>query len=81
MNGKAPERKNLHAIPKDFRLLPKSDQETIVRQIAQARLQMPEEAEPKLDSAEKELFLKEWDLKEGQLTDQQILMAIKTGQL
>lgn len=42
---------------------------------------MQEGAEPTLDPADKGLFLKEWDLKEGQLTDQQILMAIKTGQL
>ena len=42
---------------------------------------MQEGPEPTLDPADKELFLKEWDLKEGQLTDQQILMAIKTGQL
>ena len=36
MNGKAPARKNLHAIPKDFRLLPEADQEAVIRQIAQA---------------------------------------------
>ena len=34
-----------------------------------------------LNPKDKEMFLKEWDLKEGQLTDQQILMAIKNGQL
>lgn len=34
-----------------------------------------------LNPKDKELFLKEWDLREGQLTDQQILMAIKNGHL
>ena len=34
-----------------------------------------------LDPADKELFLEEWDLKDGDLTDEQILMAIKTGHL
>ena len=34
-----------------------------------------------LDPIDKELFLEEWDLKDGDLTDEQILMAIKTGQL
>ncbi len=33
-----------------------------------------------LNPKDKGLFLKEWDLKEGQLTDQQILLAIKNGQ-
>lgn len=32
-----------------------------------------------LDPADKELFLEEWDLKDGDLSDEQILMAIKTG--
>ena len=35
----------------------------------------------KLDPRDKALFLEEWDLKDGDLTDEQILMAIKTGQL
>ena len=34
-----------------------------------------------LDPKGKELFLKTWDLKEGEMTDLQILMAIKNGQL
>ena len=33
-----------------------------------------------LDRVDKELFLTEWDLKDGDLSDEQILMAIKTGQ-
>ena len=39
--------------------------------------QMQEQLDPK----DKELFLKSWNLKEGELTDQEILMAIKLGQL
>ena len=35
----------------------------------------------KLDQRNKALFLDEWDLKDGDLTDEQILMAIKTGHL
>ena len=35
----------------------------------------------KPDPSDKALFLEEWDLKDGDLTDEQILMAIKTGQL
>ena len=38
-------------------------------------------SESHLDPLDKKMFLREWDLKEGQLTDEQILMAIKTGQL
>ena len=34
-----------------------------------------------LDPSHKELFLEAWDLKDGDLTDEQILIAIKTGQL
>jgi hypothetical protein len=34
-----------------------------------------------LDPKDKELFLKTWDLKEGEMTNLQILMAIKNGQL
>jgi hypothetical protein len=30
---------------------------------------------------DKELFLKTWDLEGGEMTDLQILIAIKTGQL
>ena len=36
---------------------------------------------PELDPKDKELFLKEWDLEDGETTDLQILMAIKNGQL
>ena len=32
-----------------------------------------------LDPKDKEMFLKVWDLKEGELTDQQILLAIALG--
>ena len=32
-----------------------------------------------LDHRDKALFLDEWDLKDGDLTDEQILMALKTG--
>ena len=34
-----------------------------------------------LDPKDKELFLKTWDLEDGEMTDLQILMAIKNGQL
>jgi hypothetical protein len=34
-----------------------------------------------LDPHAKAEFMNEWDLKDGDLTDEQILMAIKTGQL
>ena len=36
---------------------------------------------PKLDPRDNALFLGEWDQNDGDLTDEQILMAIKTGQL
>lgn len=32
-----------------------------------------------LDPKDKELFLKAWDLEDGEMTDEQILMALKTG--
>ena len=35
----------------------------------------------KLDSKLKEMFLKEWDLGEDELTDQEILLAIRLGHL
>ena len=35
--------------------------------------------EPTLDPNDKAMFLEIWDLKEGELTDEQILMAIKLG--
>lgn len=38
---------------------------------------MPEELTPE----DKALFLKVWGLQEGELTDEEILMAIKLGQL
>lgn len=34
-----------------------------------------------LDPKDKEMFLKEWDLDDGEMTDLEILMAIKNGQL
>jgi hypothetical protein len=34
-----------------------------------------------LDPKDKEMFLKTWDLEDGEMTDLQILMAIKNGQL
>jgi len=34
-----------------------------------------------LDPRDQELFLKTWDLKDGEMTDLQILMAIKNGLL
>ena len=34
-----------------------------------------------LDPKDKELFLKAWDLEDGEMTDLEILMAIKNGQL
>lgn len=34
-----------------------------------------------LDPKDKELFLKTWDLEDGEMTDLQILMAIKNGHL
>lgn len=34
-----------------------------------------------LTEEDKALFLAEWDLEEGEMTDQQILMAIKNGYL
>ncbi len=34
-----------------------------------------------LDPKDKELFLKTWDLEDGEMTDLQILMAITNGQL
>lgn len=37
--------------------------------------------EPTLSPKDKEMFLEIWDLKEGQLTDEQILLAIQLGHL
>jgi hypothetical protein len=34
-----------------------------------------------LDAEDKALFLKTWDLNEGELTDEQILLAIRLGHL
>jgi hypothetical protein len=34
-----------------------------------------------LNPKDKELFLKTWDPKDGEMTDLQILLAIRTGQL
>ena len=34
-----------------------------------------------LDPRDRELFLKTWDLQDGEMTDLEILMAIKNGQL
>ena len=34
---------------------------------------------PILDPKDKDMFLEVWDLKEGELTDEQILMVIKLG--
>lgn len=34
-----------------------------------------------LDPRDKELFLKTWDLEDGEMMDLEILMAIKNGQL
>ena len=34
-----------------------------------------------LDPQDKEMFLKAWNLADGEMTDLQILMAIKNGQL
>lgn len=39
---------------------------------------MPE-SEPTLDPADKELFLKVWNLTETEITDEEILLAIKLG--
>jgi len=36
---------------------------------------------PTLDPKDKEMFLVTWDLKEGELTDEQIFMAICLGHL
>jgi hypothetical protein len=36
---------------------------------------------PELDPRVKAEFVKEWDLEDGEMTDLQILMAIKNGQL
>lgn len=37
--------------------------------------------EDELTSEDKALFLKTWKVQEGDLTDEEILMAIKLGQL
>jgi hypothetical protein len=34
-----------------------------------------------LDPKDKEMFRKEWDLEDGEMTDLRILIAIKNGQL
>ena len=36
---------------------------------------------PTLDPKDKQMFLETWDLKEGELTDEQILLAICLGHL
>lgn len=36
---------------------------------------------PTLDPKDKQMFLETWDLKEGELTDEQILMAVRMGHL
>ncbi len=38
-----------------------------------------ESENPKLDPKDKELFLKEWDLEDGEMTDLQILMTVRLG--
>ena len=40
-----------------------------------------ESENPELEPKDKELFLNTWDLEDGEMTDLQILMAIKNGQL
>ena len=44
---------------------------------------MPDEETPDndevLDPEDKRLFLKEWDLKEGEMSDDEILMAMALG--
>jgi hypothetical protein len=37
--------------------------------------------DPELSKSDKELFLKVWNLDEKEVTDEEILMAIKLGQL
>ncbi len=40
-----------------------------------------ESENPELDPKDKEMFLKTWDLEDGEMTDEQILMAIRLGHL
>jgi hypothetical protein len=41
----------------------------------------PKMTESELSKSDKELFLKVWNLDEKEVTDEEILMAIKLGQL
>lgn len=44
-------------------------------------IQIRDERLSNLDPEDKALFVKVWDLADGQLTDEQILMAIRLGHL
>jgi hypothetical protein len=66
-----------------LRLSPALENPSLRSQLTVKEPQMPDEETPDndevLDPEDKRLFLKEWDLKEGEMSDDEILMAMALG--